>query len=101
MNDTTIAKTILEQLGGAGRLTAMIGARDFVADERALQFGFAGKAAKGIRKVRVELDPSDTYTVRFYAGRGVSIREVQACEGIYCDVLKRTIEQVTGLYLSL
>jgi len=101
MNDTTIAKTILEQLGGPGRLTAMIGARDFLAGERSLQFSFAGKAAQGIWKVRVELDERDTYTVRFYAGRKLSIREVEAREGVYDDVLKRTFEQVTGLYLSL
>ena len=100
MNDTTTAKTILEQLGGTRRLMAMIGASDFVFGDRSLQFSF-GKAAKGIRKARIELDASDTYTVRFYAGRGLSIREVETCEGVYDDALKRTFESVTGLYLSL
>ncbi len=47
----TIASIILAQLGGAHRLTAMIGARDFVDCGDALTFRFSARALYGINRV--------------------------------------------------
>jgi len=95
-----VAETILAQLGGTGRLSIMIGAKDFLGDERAVQFRHM-KAKRGINRIRIELEPSDTYKVRFFAGAGLNIREVEAVEDVYVESLRRTIEATTGLYLSL
>ncbi len=64
--DLTVANTILAQLGGGGRLTAMIGATNFLGSANSLQFRFAAPATNGANSVRIVLDASDTYTVEFY-----------------------------------
>jgi hypothetical protein len=95
----TIANVILAQLGGAGRLTAMIGARDFLDCGNALAFRFTARSLRAINRIRVELAPDDTYTVTFYRGRLAIV--VQTITGVYADGLRETIEHATGLYLSL
>ena len=47
MSDLTVANTILAQLGGAGRLTSMIGAHSFVGDEKSLTFKYRARAEDG------------------------------------------------------
>jgi hypothetical protein len=101
-----VAQTILQQIGGAGRLSAMIGARNFVAAPDALSFTFAARGRDGIRGVRVILTPADLYDVEFirvgrptatYIGRHV----LETVEGVYAEDLRRVIEDRTGLALSL
>lgn len=96
-----VAATILEQLGGARCLTAMLGAKNFLGSKDALQFRFAAKAKNGANSIRVVLAASDTYTVEFWAIRGVDCRKVDSQDDVYADVLRSVIEYETGLYLSL
>jgi hypothetical protein len=95
----TVAQTILSQLGGAGRLAMMCGCKNFLADENSVQFK-VGSNAKKVTACRVVLEPSDTYTVEFYAGRGVNIRKVSECSDVYADSLRSMFESKTGMYLS-
>lgn len=95
----TIAATILAQLGGAHRLGAMIGARDFVDCEDALTFRFAARALGAINRVQVRLAGDDTYTVTFYRGR--LAEQVAEIAGVYADGLRAAVEHRTGLRLSL
>jgi hypothetical protein len=99
----TVATTILAQLGGAGRLSAMIGAYNFMSDGPALIFKFRAQASKGIKAIKVTLDPSDTYTVRFWriGNRGLNVQQVAEHSDVYADNLKTVIEYETGLRLSL
>jgi len=95
----TIASIILAQLGGSGRLSAMIGARDFLDCGDALAFRFTARALHGINRVKVRLAGDDTYTVTLYKGRLAD--QVAESTGVYCDALRETIEHHTGLALSL
>lgn len=103
---TTVGHEILRQLGGHGRLTAMIGAKDFCVytEEPVLKFRFM-KGTDGANFVKITLTPLDLYTVEFYAVRnkkGVpEFREVKRIDGVYCDMLKSLFERTTGLRLSL
>lgn len=101
--DAQIAETTLAQLGGAGRLTVMIGAKEFGATDggKTLRFRFAAGSAKTGNVCRVTLTPADTYTVEFWYCRGVKYRRIAEFTDVYCDTLRRTFEQHTGLYLSL
>jgi len=95
--DTTIATTILDQLGGR-KFIAMTGARDFVAWTNGLTFRVPGTMTrKRINAVRITLEPSDTYTVVFFAIRGVTVKEVSKHEDIYADMLGELFRDVTGL----
>ena len=100
-----VATTILSQLGGARRLGIMIGAHSFTADKNALIFKF--KATNKIRATacKVTLDPSDTYSVKFYriaTRKGITkVETVAEASEVYCDKLKSTVASMTGLFLSM
>ncbi|UXI04734.1 hypothetical protein [Photobacterium sp. TY1-4] len=101
-----IARTILGQLGG-NRFVAMTGARQFVALEApGLQFDLpedGGFACGGICRIKVRLDPCDTYTVTAFArkGNGPVYCEVSSRPGVYCDMLEGVFTEITGLYTRL
>lgn len=97
--DTTIAQTILAQLGGQSRLRLMVGASNFDLGVSSLSFRLKS-AQKNIKGITVTLDPSDTYTVSFHKVRGADITSKEVSD-VYADSLKRVIESETGLYLSL
>lgn len=99
-----VAETILKQMGGTGRLSMMIGAKDFVAldtpERGGVQFGFKGSAKTG-NKFRVILTRGDLYDVEFWYIRGASMKKVAEFDGIYAGQLKYIFELHTGLRLSL
>ena len=98
MSNMEIANIILSQLGGR-QFTSMTGAKDLVAIARGLQFKLPrGLARNSITAVRVVLEPSDTYTVKFFNVRG---RELSSFDDTYCDQLRGLFEDVTGLRTSL
>ncbi len=101
--DMTVAKTILEQLGG-NRFVAMTGSRNFVGDTNSLSFRVV-HAKDGINACQIKLDPSDTYTVRFYRvgdrRTGYKHTDKSVHEDIYFDQLQELFTRVTGLYTHL
>lgn len=101
MASLTVANTILQQLGGAGILQAMIGAHSFMGNKDRLTFKIKAKANQGIRAINIILTPADTYTVEFYRIKGIEVKKVEVVEDVYCGELRSVIERVTGLYLSL
>lgn len=97
-----VAKEILRQLGGPGRLRAMIGAETFLAEkynDNRLGIKFKAKAKHGINFIKITLTPADLYDVEF--SRVHDCKVISTLKGIYAEDLKRLIELETGLYLSL
>ncbi len=92
-----IAETIRAQLGRGALM--MLGAKDLLTIENGLQLTIRG--SKIANKIRIVLDPSDTYTVSFYRVRAGSCVEVASVPGVYVDSLHKTIETATGLYTSI
>ena len=91
----TVAQTIAQQIGN--RAFFMMGTKlDKWADGNALIFKVRG--SKRVKMVKVTLAADDTYTVGFF---GLAARKVAECECVYVEQLHCTIEQHTGLYLSL
>jgi hypothetical protein len=93
-----IAQTIIDQLGGAGKLSAMVSAHNFLDLNDGVQFQF-----KGSRKANcliVKLDSNDTYAVEFWK-TGKNLKCVLGIVNVYAEDLKPLFEQTTGLYLSL
>ena len=101
MSNNTIAKTILQQMGGTGRICAMTGAKRFVDHGDGVSFRFPNKAAGRPNHVKITLNGSDLYDVRFIRIRGTNFKTTQELSGVYCDMLKELFETQTGLYLSL
>jgi hypothetical protein len=82
-----VAHTILAQLGGR-RFCAMTGAKQFVGSETSLMFtlpGTPGFVLHNIRKVRITLDPSDTYTMTFFRLQKGYYAAIEARDQLYAE----------------
>lgn len=99
MTDQTVALTIIEQLGGYGKLKTMVNARNLSCTSTSLTFKFRGCSKANCMKI--ELNHWDTYDVTFYKIQKCDFKIVRESDGIYCDMLIDIFESFTGLYLSL
>ncbi len=98
-NEMTVAKTILEQLGGH-MFIVMTGSKNFVGSETGLSFK-VGRNSKGITHVRINLNAMDTYDVEFLKIRKLDPKVAAYREGIYFDQLQSLFTEETGLYTRL
>ena len=99
-----IGQEIIKQMGGHGRLRAMVSANNFMLpDEPGIIFMFKG--SKIANKCRVTYLPGrDLYRLELFkytSKRYSHCPVVYEIEDIYHDMLKPIFEQETGLYLSL
>ena len=94
-----IPTTILQQLGGHGRLNAFLGIKSYTHTEDSLSFRFKARGLKGINAVKVQLDPMDTYNVTFQRVSKNGAKIVAETTDVYCDELVDLVERTTGLYL--
>src|SRR3954454_22827761 len=80
MTELTVARSILDQLGGA-RFVAMPGARELVGSADSLTFKI-GANPKRVSQVRVTLTPADLYSVTFFRiGKAPQIESDVYCAG--------------------
>jgi len=94
----SIASTIVDQLGGHGRLRAMVGADYFLELSSGVSFTFKNRHASKGSHVTVSLRSDDTYDMDFYRITGALVKRY---EGVYADRLVEIFEAQTGLYLRL
>lgn len=96
-----VAQEILRQLGG-NRFIAMTGAKNCADVGNGLAFQIPASLTKQrINVVKIVLDSSDTYTMRFIKCTTKEIKTISEHSGIYCDQLVDLFEQQTGLYAHL
>lgn len=96
-----ITHEILRQLGG-NRFVVMTGAKHLCEVERGLGFQIPGNITKdGINAVKITLDPSDTYTVKFMRMTRTKLKVVAEVSDVYCDMLQDIFTDRTGLYTHL
>ena len=94
-----VAQTILKQMGGTNRLSAMIGANNFINHGDAVSFRFKGSTFANYFKVT--LNSMDTYDIEFGKVWGTKYTVKKKFEGVYNDQLKKIFEKTTKLYLTL
>ena len=95
---------ILRQMGGLSNLQRMTGAKQFAVgenDEEAVFIVFKiGRNTKRVNYVKITLNSMDLYDVQ-YSDVNINRVKVKVEEkGIYSDMLKRSFEINTGMYLS-
>jgi hypothetical protein len=105
-HDQTVARTILEQLGGR-RFIAMTGASSLTSGPSDLSFRLPTRLAGGIGGMRIILTDMDDYRIETVRLKGSIAkgnieydRRVEA-EGVYCDNLREAFTRITGLATSL
>lgn len=99
--ESNVGKTILQQMGGAGRIAAMLGAKNIVVSDNGVSFRWPNKEKSKGNAVRITLRPDDTYDMEFLNVSGSSAKTVKKYEGIYNDQLVSIFEKQTGWFLSL
>jgi hypothetical protein len=97
-NGGEVARTILSQLGGAGKLVAMTGAYNFVDLGNGLSFKIKNAKSNFIKITHTSLD---LYNIEIGRIRGNTYKVVAEAQNLYADQLKPFIEKTTGMYLSL
>lgn len=100
--DTQVAQTIIQQMGGAGKLRMMLGVKQFVASSNGVSFTWPNpRRAQSGNAVKITLLPSDTYKMEFFnVSRGGS-KLVKSYDDVYNDQLIGIFEKQTGWYLHL
>ena len=80
-------------------MAVMCGCKDFAGDDNSVQFK-VGTNGKKVTACRIVLEPSDTYTVQFFKGRGVHMKKAAEHCDVYADQLRKFFETETGMYLT-
>lgn len=100
-----IATTIVQQLGGAGRMKAMLGFKQLIAIDNGLTIVLPARFAKdGINRVDIVLNGKDLYDMKFWKlGRAphYKVTTVSESKDNYFDMLQSEFREHTGLALSL
>jgi len=94
----TVAKEILEQLGG-NKFIAMTGAHNLANDGNNLCLKFKG--SNKANYLRITLTSMDLYTIEFAKISGTNIHWHSMYKGCYNDMLQDIFTKVTGLNTHL
>jgi hypothetical protein len=101
---TEVTQTLLNQMGGAHRISVMTGAR-IVTETAAATLVFKKKVGtKKLTHLKVSYNQgTDLYDLQgfTYNRQACAYPQVLAIAGIYAEDLKRTCEELTGLYFNL
>jgi len=95
-----IAGTIAQQMGGVGRLKAMLGAT-VMKIENGISIKWPSKQRSKGNYVEIVLNAGDTYDVKFFNASGSNKKPVASYDDIYADRLVDTFEKQSGYYLRL
>ena len=96
-----VANIILRQLGGAGRVRAMLGVKSFVAEENGLSFRFPNPRRSLANHIRITLNGLDLYDIEFSRIVKYDTKILSTKKDIYAESMKEVIEKTIELYLSL
>jgi len=89
----------INQMGGQGKLRAMVGAEFYTNGTQKLTIRFKG--SRKYNTLEITLNFMDLYNMRFGQVGKNGFKEKKVIEDVYNDMLKPIFEQTTGLYLSL
>ena len=96
-----IGQTILDQMGGYGRLSAMLGINRLKYTPKGVGFGWPSKKRSKGNYVEITLRPDDTYDMEFFNLSVKGKKSVKKMKGIYADQVVELFEKQTGYYLRL
>ena len=98
--DLTVAKTILDQLGG-NRFIAMVGARNIAGDDTSINMRIMKNKSKG-NYLRIKLNSLDLYNMQFISiGKDYNLIVRVEKNNVYAEDLQDIFTSVTGLNTRL
>ena len=100
MSNLTVAKTILEQLGG-NKFCVMTGAKNLAGDENSQSMRI-GRNSSNSNYLKITLNSMDTYDMKFCKlTRKFEEKSVTEYSDVYNDMLTEVFEKHTGMYTKL
>lgn len=107
VKNKAIATTILQQLGG-GKFAIITGSKNFGYVDNGLTMKLA-KNSSGANQLTITVTFMDDYIMEFkkvtvphmrkdYTFTKGQNKVIRRIDGVFCDTLRETFEQVTGLY---
>lgn len=93
--DTSVAQTILQQIGGRSRVSVMTGAYNFLAGKNSLSFRIKNPKANYIK---ITLNGKDLYDVEIGKAHGLNYKVVKTYNDVYAEDLIGMLEEGTGMY---
>ena len=100
MSNLTVAKTILEQLGG-NKFCMMTGAKNLAGDENSLSMRI-GRNSSNSNYLKITLNSMDLYDMKFCKlTRKFEEKSVTEYSDVYNDMLTEVFEKHTGMYTQL
>jgi hypothetical protein len=101
--ETKPAAIILQQLGGANRLRAMINARNFMTTRDGQTLIFTFSMLPKANTISITLNALDLYDIEFLkiTKLGANRKTVAEFGNVYAEDMRGLIEDFTGLALSL
>lgn len=100
LDENRVSDTIVQQMGGFGRIKVMLGAKVFELPN-GIGIKWPNKQRAKGNYVEIRLEPSDTYTMEFFNVSGSSKKSVKKYEDVYFDSLVEIFEKQTGWFLSI
>ena len=100
MSNMTVAKTILEQLGG-NKFRVMTGAKNFMGFAEGLVMKI-GRNSSNSNYLKITLNMMDLYDMEFAkVTRMGEKKSVTEYNDVFCDSLVEVFERHTGMYTKL
>ena len=100
MSNLTVAKTILEHLGG-NKFCMMTGAKNLAGDENSLSMRI-GRNSSNSNYLKITLNSMDLYDMKFAKlTRMGELKSVKEYDNVYNDSIVEVFEKHTGMYTKL
>lgn len=99
-NVKQVAKTIISQMGGSGKLSAMVNAK-FTVSPNIMGVCFKFSGSTKVNYCQIVLNGLDLYDMTLSKYNKNGTKTVFTENDMYSEMLKKTFEKETGLYLSL
>lgn len=99
-----VAQEIIRQLGGTGRLSALVGAHTFVYEQNKKGetiVSFKIKASPIVNLIKITYTVLDTYTVECIKYKDLDIKVISKKEDVYEDNLLDILEEACKCYFTL
>lgn len=99
MTNKEIATVILSQLGGSGRLNAMLGVKQLTIVENGLSIKY--KVSSPVNYIKITLNGLDLYNIEMGKIWGYNYKIVNQVNDIFAEDMKNIIEDTCKVRLSL
>lgn len=103
MTGKDVAATIIQQLGGHGKLKAMVSAKDFMYSDKDKSLTFKFSGSRKTNCIRITYNSMDLYDIEFLKInlKKLTCKTIEIIENVYNDQLIEIFERRTELYLKL